>query len=63
MKTFAQFIKETSDRNSMTVAPSSTEKAMTTRFTAEEQEPERETVDPEINLFRYPERSTTRVAG
>jgi hypothetical protein len=47
MKTFAQFIKENPDQKSMTVAPSSTDKVMTTQFTAEEQEPEREMVDPE----------------
>jgi hypothetical protein len=38
MKTFAQFIKETPDQKSMTVAPSSTEKDITTQFTAETQE-------------------------
>ena len=40
MKTFAQFIKETPDQKSMTVAPSSTEKVMTTKFTNEELDPE-----------------------
>jgi len=40
MKTFAQFIKETPDQKSITVAPSSTEKVMTTQFTAEKQESE-----------------------
>jgi len=50
MKTFAQFIKETSREKSMTVAPSSTEKVMTTQFTAEKQEPERTENRPEDSV-------------